>query len=274
MLRICLVSDIHHGTNPHSGAFNNAVCHIREFNRFCEQQEPQIVIDLGDRINDKNHAKDFEMASEVALEFSKNKYKIFHINGNHDLANLSFENNESIFKQEKNSELIELAGVRVAIWRAEARLEISPNFRGIHIRDSDLEWLKKICTVSSDALLIFSHIPLSGRSYIGNAFFENNEELSKYSRNNEIRSILRQSRSPTFCFAGHVHQNSFCQVDGIYHFTQQSLTETYVTNNQLSKSMGLIEVDQNLIWQVFGDDQIKIEKPVKTANWVLPIDKL
>ena len=77
MLRICLVSDIHHGTNSHSGAFNNAVCHIREFNRFCEQQEPQIVIDLGNRINDKNHAKDFEMASEVASEFAKNKYKTF-----------------------------------------------------------------------------------------------------------------------------------------------------------------------------------------------------
>ena len=274
MLRICLVSDIHHGTNPHSGVFNNAVCHIRKFNEFCEQHEPNIVIDLGDRINDKNHAKDFEMASEVASEFAKNKYKTFHINGNHDIENLSFESNQNIYKQSKDSELIELAGVRVAIWRAEAKLEISSKFRGIHIRDSDLEWLKKICTASKDPLLIFSHIPLSGRSHIGNAFFENNEELSKYSRNNEIRSILRHSQSPTFCFAGHVHQNSFYQVDGISHFTQQSLTETYVTKNQLSNSMGLIEVDQTLTWNVFGSERIKIEEPLEKKNWITPIEQI
>ena len=85
---------------------------------------------------------------------------------------------------------------------------------------------------------------------------------------------MRHSQSPTFCFAGHVHQNSFYQVDGISHFTQQSLTETYVTKNQLSNSMGLIEVDQTLTWNVFGSERIKIEEPLEKKNWIAPIEQI
>ncbi|PQM63249.1 MAG: metallophosphoesterase-domain-containing protein, partial [Rhodobacteraceae bacterium] len=79
----------------------------------------------------------------------------------------------------------ELETINLAVWRAESKMENTYNFRGIHARDSDLEWLSKICRNSSKPLLIFSHIPLSGRSQIGNIFFENNEELSKYARTAE-----------------------------------------------------------------------------------------
>ena len=274
MVKICLVTDIHHGENNYSGKYNNALPLIKKFNDFCDHHKPDYVIELGDRINDSIYEKDFELESEVAAAFSQNKFKIFHINGNHDRDNLSFEDNSKIFNQKEESEFLELKEFNLAIWRAEVKMENTNNFRGIHIRDSDLKWLKNICANSKKPLLIFSHIPLSGRSQIGNVFFENNEALSKYTCSGEIRNILKQSINATFCFSGHIHQNTYTQVDGISHFTQQSLTETYVKEDQTTNSMGLIELGENLTWEVFGNDRIKIEQPINTGSWASPIEKM
>ena len=274
VVKICLVTDIHHGENNYSGVYNNALPLIKKFNDFCDHHKPDYVIELGDRINDSTYEKDFELASEVANAFSKNNFQVLHINGNHDRDSLSFEDNSKIFNQKKESEFLELETINLAVWRAESKMENTDNFRGIHARDSDLEWLSKICRNSNKPLLIFSHIPLSGRSQIGNIFFENNEELSKYARTAEIRDILTKSLNATFCFSGHIHQNTYTQVDGTFHFTQQSLTETFATEGKVTNSMGLIEIDENLKWTVFGNDQIIIEKPINVANWVPPINKL
>ena len=274
VVKICLVTDIHHGENNYSRKYNNALPLIKKFNDFCDHHKPDYVIDLGDRINDSIYDKDFELESEVAAAFSQNKFKIFHINGNHDRDNLSFEDNSKIFNQKEESEFLELKEFNLAIWRAEVKMENTNNFRGIHIRDSDLKWLKNICENSKKPLLIFSHVPLSGRSQLGNVFFENNEVLSKYTRTGEIRDILKQSMNATFCFSGHIHQNTYAQVDGIFHFTQQSLTESFVTKNVITNSMGLIEIDKNLKWQVFGNDQIMVEKPINIGNWIPPINTL
>ena len=274
MVKICLVTDIHHGENNYSGKYNNALPLIKKFNDFCDHHRPDYVIELGDRINDSIYEKDFELETEVADAFSQNKFKKFHINGNHDRDNLSFEDNSKIFNQKEESEFLELEEFNLAIWRAEVKMENTNNFRGIHIRDSDLKWLKNICENSKKPLLIFSHVPLSGRSQLGNVFFENNEELSKYTRTGEIRNILKKSKNATFCFSGHIHQNTYTQVDRTFHFTQQSLTETFSTEGEITNSMGLIEIDENLKWKVFGNDQIIIEKPISVANWVPPINKL
>ena len=74
-------------------------------------------------------------------------------------------------------------------------MENTDNFQGPHIRESDLDWLLKVCRESKKTLLIFSHIPLSGSSQIGNVFFENNQALSKYTCSGEIRSILKQAKN-------------------------------------------------------------------------------
>ena len=274
VIKICLVTDIHHGKNRFSGVYNNALPFIKSFNDFCDYHKPDYVIELGDRIHDSGYERDFELESEVATMFSQNKFKIFHINGNHDLDNLSFKDNGKIFNQREESECLELEEFNLAIWRAEAKMENTDNFQGPHIRESDLDWLLKVCRDSKKTLLIFSHIPLSGSSQIGNVFFENNQALSKYTCSGEIRSILKQAKNATFCFSGHIHQNTYTQVDGISHFTQQSLTETYVKEDQTTNSMGLIELGENLTWEVFGNDRIKIEQPINTGNWASPIEKM
>ncbi len=55
---------------------------------------------------------------------------------------------------------------------------------------------------------------------------------------------------------------------------EQSLTETYVKKDQTTNSMGLIELGENLTWEVFGNDRIKIQQPINTGNWASPIEKM
>ena len=74
MVKICLVSDIHHGKNKYSNIYNDAIPLIHEFNDFCDEHKPDLVIELGDRIHDSTHQTDFKLASEVAKAFATNKY--------------------------------------------------------------------------------------------------------------------------------------------------------------------------------------------------------
>ena len=90
--------------------------------------------------------------------------------------------------------------------------------------------------------------------------------------------ILKKSLNATFCFSGHIHQNTYSQVDGTFHFTQQSLTETFAIEGKITNSMGLIEIDEKLDLKEFnnllyekGETKIKlIMKPVSYTHLTLP----
>ena len=96
-----------------------------------------------------------------------------------------------------------------------------------------------------------------------------------------IREVLRASKVPTVCLAGHVHWNTLTTIDGIPHLSQQSLTESFVMSSESGAgkpcgSFGLLHITtDNIDYQVVGADAFRCILPLaQTARrWYSPMGK-
>src|SRR5262245_20442430 len=68
-LRLCLVTDIHHGQDSFTKKGTAALDLLADFAAFANDARPHAVIDLGDRISDADAATDARLEREVADVF-------------------------------------------------------------------------------------------------------------------------------------------------------------------------------------------------------------
>jgi hypothetical protein len=279
--RIALVADIHHGRDTEAKKGTQALALLGDFAAFVRESQVDLVIDLGDRISDEDAQTDARLQREVAEAFRPiaEVAPVFHICGNHDRDHLGVEDNEAILGQPLQHATIDVAGWRVALFRADSRIR-RPG--GFVCPQSDITWLEGVVRGADRPLLVASHVPFSGHSQIGNYYFENTPELSTYPQAAALRAALAQGCVPTACIAGHVHWNTVTTVDGIPHFTQQSLTESFTTGDQAEGArpcgaFGLIELSgQSIEWRVFGADSLQVSMPLaQTARrWRSPMPRI
>lgn len=269
-LRIAVVTDIHHGAEAPTNGRPGALDLLREFARFVADARPALVLDLGDRIRDYGLPEDERLTQETAEIFATFAVPVRHICGNHDVVNLSIADSERILGQTLKSETLDLGPWRIALWRANARLDANARFS---LGASDLDWLETTIAASDRPLLIASHLPVSGQSLIGNRYFENHPDRAAYPEAAAVRQALRGARQPVVWISGHVHWNSVTFVDGIPHFTQQSLTERFTTAPEPAGALGLLMLDDAIVWQVFGRDPIEVRLPTARAaqRWAPPL---
>lgn len=278
-LKIAIVTDIHHGRNAEAKKGASALRLMAEFAAFVAGTKPDLVLDLGDRISDEDPETDLRLEEEVNAAFEPIRAiaPVHHICGNHDRDFLSVAQNEVILGQSLQSKILDIGGWRIVLWRADTLIRRPGGFQ---CADSDIVWLSETIAAADRLLLIAGHVPLSGHSQIGNYYFQRNPGSSRYPDHGErIREVLRTSKVPTVCLAGHVHWNTITTVDGIPHLTQQSLTESFVMSPENGAgepcgAHGLLELSADTIdWQVFGADAFRAILPVAQTGrrWYRPL---
>ncbi|GAU86444.1 metallophosphoesterase [Bosea sp. BIWAKO-01] len=269
-IRLAVVADIHHGENSFTKMGSEALPLMAEFRRFVEEARPDAVIDLGDRISDRDHATDLRLEQEVADAFSAIAVPRFHLCGNHDRDHLSVAENEAILGQPLGHRTIDLGDWRLVLWAADSRIH-RPG--GFILTEADLLWLAATVNAADRPLAIMSHVPLSGHAQTGNYYFERNPEFSTYPGAERARAVLRQARVPVICLAGHVHWNTLTIVDGIPHLTLQSLTESFTTLPRPAGAWGLLELGETIAWTVHGNDPFvaKLDAADTLRRWMTPL---
>ena len=65
-LRIAIIADIHHGEDHFTKMGSTALPLLAEFRRFVADARPDLVVDVGDRISDRDHDTDLRLEREVA----------------------------------------------------------------------------------------------------------------------------------------------------------------------------------------------------------------
>lgn len=70
-----------------------------------------------------------------------------------------------------------------------------------------------------------------------------------------------------------MHWNTLTTVDGIPHLTLQSLTESFTTMPEPAAAWGLLELDETIVWTVFGKDPFsaRIEAAETQRRWMTPL---
>jgi Icc protein len=268
--RIAIVTDVHHGADRLTKKGSAALPLLRSFSDFVATERPDAVVDLGDRITDRNRADDFVLAREVADAFRAVPAPLYHLCGNHDRDYLSVADNEDILGQSLGHQTVDLGDWRLVLWRADSLIR-RPG--GFVLTEADLLWLAGVVRLADRPLAIMSHVPVSGHGQTGNYYFEHNPELANYPGCERARAVLRAATVPVVWISGHVHWNTLTLVDGIPHFTLQSLTESFTTYPEPAAAWGLLELGDSITWTVAGRDPFAARFPTEAAarRWITPL---
>lgn len=269
-LRIAIVADIHHGEDHFTKKGSAALPLMEEFARFVADARPDAVVDLGDRISDRERDTDLRLEREVADAFAAIDRPRFHLCGNHDRDHLAVAENEAILGQPLGHRTLDIGGWRLVLWAADTLIR-RPG--GFVLTEADLLWLAATVQAADRPLAIMSHVPVSGHSQTGNYYFEKNPASATYPGAERLRAALSAARVPVVWVSGHVHRNTLTTVDGIPHITLQSLTETFTTFPEPAASWGLLELGDTIAWTVFGRDAFsaRIEAAATMRRWVTPL---
>lgn len=272
MPRIAFIADIHHGEDVMTKKSSQAIALFAEFAAFVAAEQPDLVIDLGDRISDRDHDTDLALEQQVAEAFGAIAVPVRHLNGNHDRDFLSVGENEAILGQPLHHEVLDLGTWQALVWHADAHIYRLPTGATFQLAEGDLDWLEEQVRAATKPTLLVTHVPLSGQSQRSNYYFANNYGISIYPELDEIQAVLRQAKVPLLCVSGHVHWNTLTIVDAIPHVTLQSLSESCTNAPHPAKAWGMLELDDTVAWTAYGQQRFSftLDAASTTQRWMAP----
>ncbi|KKB13473.1 hypothetical protein VE25_01715 [Devosia geojensis] len=267
-MKIALVADIHHGPHSHTKKEGwDALPELEAFIARIEQEKVDVLLDLGDRISDTTHEMDVTVAGDVYDRLSKFSGRRYHVLGNHDVANLSIEDNARIFNQSMDHQVIDLGDFRLILWQASVKLDTDAPTFGFQKASAALAWLIKALNADERPAIIATHVPLSGHSQIGNFYFENNAHVSTYPDHTEVRAAVEATGKAAMWLSGHVHWNTVTNVHNVQHITIQSFSERFTTYPEPATAFGILEIgDGQFALEVFGRDPFFVRLPFRASG--------
>ncbi len=266
-LKIALIADIHHGVDIGTKRGSAALTLMQPFVDWVNAIGPDLVVELGDRINDVDKDTDLRWTRDVAHAFSAVQRPCIHILGNHDAAELSREESEDVMQTTFASHSRDVNGYHLVFWNSDVRMGAG----GFHLEPADLAWLEADLAATSLPTVIFSHLPLDNGSMIGNFYFEKAvPKGAHYAEGAAARDIIERSGKVVACLAGHTHWNARNTIDGVHYITIHSLTESFTTHPDPTGAYGVLALDDFLTVEVFGRDPALHRLPIKPLghHWV------
>jgi HAD superfamily hydrolase (TIGR01450 family) len=269
-LKLALVTDIHNGKESFTKKGAMAIPLLKQFQAFVDTEQPDLVLELGDRISDVDAETDRTALQEVADMFAGVSAPRVHLMGNHDLVYLTGDDNREVLGQDFLSKSMDLKGWHLVFWQADTRMSRN---RPPTLTDADLSWLKADLAETNLPAIIFTHIPLDGASMTGNFYFQANPQYATYSNLAAAQQIITEAGNVAMCVAGHVHWNNISRIDGVPYITLQSLTESFTTQGDASGGWAIIEADHQLRWRGYGGDPIELTVNLGGGNrrWTPPL---
>lgn len=226
-MRIALISDEHLGPPAKFGAklrklSQQAETLCRDFViRMNQVEKPDLVINLGDVIEDESLALDEQRYRRFQHILAQLNCDVLHVAGNHDSVHLTDEHLLALWgNQERLYYSRDYQGFHLVVLRS-----IEVRGKTVHIPTAQLEWLETDLAATRLPTLVFVHHPLADMDVTGNRWFERAPQICLVSNRSQVRAILKKSGKVRAVFNGHAHWNHLDIVDGIPFVTLQSLIE-------------------------------------------------
>ncbi|WP_051328617.1 metallophosphoesterase family protein [Geminicoccus roseus] len=268
--RLCIVADVHCGPDSPTKKGGQAVDLLRHVIDFARVTQPDVLLDLGDRISDVDLSTDRRNLVEVAARLGSLRCHRIHLLGNHDVGHLSPADNAEILASPVHSRVVELDPCRIVVWQPDMTVRAG----GFAARTASLPWLAAALTESDKPAVVVSHVPVSGQAMTGNYYFENNPGFATLPDHAEIRRVALASGRVALWLSGHVHWNSVTMVGGIPFVTIQSLTESFTTPPGPSGCFADLQIKDGMFeLAVRGRDPFHLRLPFRASGqhpWLAP----
>ncbi|MCL1916534.1 MAG: metallophosphoesterase [Desulfovibrionaceae bacterium] len=277
-MKISIIADTHNGkeasTYQHARDPEYSVVEaVERFVDYAMKSGADVLLELGDRIDDMDHDTDMAVAQELAQAFKRFSRERVHIMGNHDANNLSKEENEEIFDCSFDSRVVDLGEFRLIAWQPRVHLDYE---RG-HFSQvpGDLIWL--VCALMEDErpAVIATHLSLAGHAQFGNFYHHFQPAYSTYPEHEAIRAAVEKTGRAALWVSGHSHWNTWSNICGIHHLTIQSLSERFTTYPKTAESHADLVIENGqFTLEVYGNDPFYIRLPFKKSGeqfWLPPV---
>jgi len=268
-VRLAVVTDIHHGADYGTKLGASALPLLGRFRDWCVDTSPDLIVELGDRINNVSAEVDDHLTREVAAAFHGFPREVVHLLGNHDCHTLSIEQSEAAFQKSFRSHSRDQGGLHLVFWNADVEKHATLGFAAA---PGDIEWLERDLAATELPTVIFSHFPLDGGSMAGNLYFEQGPSagLGGYSNSAVVRTAIERSGKVVLCVAGHTHWNALAIIDGIAYATVPSLSDAFMSWPQPAAAWASIELGDDIQIRVGGEVPAEYRLPVRKrgVHWV------
>ena len=263
-MRFALITDVHFGPRAyHEGKLRKLTDRAGELTaRFVERMNqevrPEIVVNLGDVIEDKDREHDLEEYGKFTKLLGGLDARVQHVAGNHDQIFLSDD---------------DLRG----LWGHTGRLFYSFDFGGVHflvlctqeIKDTkvhlpkeQLEFMESDLAATTLPCIVLMHHPISEQRVEGNRWFERAPHLCRVVERGAARKVLEASGKVIAVFNGHVHWNHLDIIRGIPYVTLQSLTENLDDDapGRPAAAYAVVDIDERrLVVDVRGEEPARYQ---------------
>jgi 3',5'-cyclic AMP phosphodiesterase CpdA len=226
-VRLAFLTDVHFGPRAyHQGKLRKLTDMAGELTaRFVERmnarEKPDMVVNLGDVIEDESRELDLERYGHFVEILSGLSAPVTHVAGNHDTIHLGEPDLLGFWK--RSGELFysfDFGGLHFVVLRT---IEIKDT--AIHLPEAQIAFAAEDLANTRLPAIVLMHHPASDQELEGNYWFERAPHVCRVAERKKLRRVLEQSGKVRAVFNGHVHWNHFDVINGIPYFTLQSLIE-------------------------------------------------
>jgi 3',5'-cyclic-AMP phosphodiesterase len=226
-LTIGIITDLHFGPEArHKGKLRKlthqapslAHAFVRQMN---EEVEPDLVVNLGDDIEDESRDADLARYAECQAILRQARAPLVNVAGNHDLIHLNRDDLNAMWQ--KSGPLyysFDRAGWHFVVLHTIERQDVE-----IRMPDTQLDWLRADLASGAGPAIVLMHHSASEQSLDDSRWWPGRAHLALVKERAELRSILEKSHRVRAVFNGHLHWNHLDFIGGIPYVTVQSLIE-------------------------------------------------
>lgn len=226
-MRFALITDVHFGPPAwHEGK-------LRKLPQFAEPltldfvdrmnriERPEVVINLGDVIEDANRDADRRAYGRFVELLGGLEAPVLHVAGNHESVNLDDSDLAELWGHQGPLYYSrDIGGVHFAVLRANHRRATD-----VSLPAEQRQWLADDLRATGLPAVVLIHHPLAAMDLKGNRWFYKTPEICFVRERAETRDVIAASRKVVGVFNGHVHWNHLAIHSGVPYVTLQSLTE-------------------------------------------------
>jgi 3',5'-cyclic AMP phosphodiesterase CpdA len=222
-----LVTDIHHGPDIDVRVGSAAPELLASFTRrMREEFQPDLIVDMGDRINDTDPAADKVRLAEVRGMLEAASIPVLYAWGNHDLINVRPVEARAILGKQGDFETRDVGGYHLIILNSQ-----DPTIERIGgtLSDRQLDWLEGDLKSGTTPTFVFCHHPLDEQDPGRHWYFTHHRDHAGCRNRARARAILAASGRVRAVFNGHMHLNTVEVIAGIPYITLMSLVDSGIT---------------------------------------------
>lgn len=226
-LTLGFVTDLHFGPAAyHDGKLRKLTHHAAELTRgvvrrMNEELRPDILVNLGDDIEDESREADLARYTECQDILRTAKAELLNVAGNHDTIHLTRDDLARVWRHDGPLFYsLDRGGFHITVLHTLERKDVD-----VRIPQAQLEWLKDDLARTDLPVVVLMHHSASEQHLEDSFWFKGLAHLALVHERAELRRILEESEKVRVVFNGHVHRNHLDVINGIPYVTVQSLIE-------------------------------------------------